>query len=261
MTALRSLLLSGIIWCLYAVGSGSAERGHEPPFNSTGTASFYLDGLGIANPKPWYVSIALKYSLGPHSFLEEKQMASSFISVPDEFINSAEANATRMCAYHIFIDPKMSISRRRKERGEGSCKGLLRDACMKYIQNFRRSLSFAGDECPKFEIGKGCEPGVIYRSTPTDYTSFSGLRRGLDGVADIPEDYHTDTLFGTGFHDEGKKAYKRHQREPYPMLLAFSHEQSRENAGGDGETKYSSNLLCVAPSKAVAQRSYKPKGL
>lgn len=174
MATLRSLLLGGPIWGILAARSISCSATNStsstnclasneyfgPPFNSTGTASFNLGILGYNDAKLWYLTIGFKDKRDSNATsYQEMQTVNSYMSLPDGFINSADGNHTSMCAYRLGEQNSTAAE------NNGSCRGVLSDACTKYIQTFREAISFSNGKCPEFSPEEGCGDGIIAWST------------------------------------------------------------------------------------------------
>ncbi|OAQ70305.1 protein kinase-like domain [Pochonia chlamydosporia 170] len=269
MAPLRSLLLGGTVWCLLAsraisastnqtssAGCHASDKDFGPPFNTTGTASFNLGSVGYKNTKPWYLTIGLKDRRDLNASYTGTQTVNSYVSLPDDFINRADGNYTQMCAYRLVEQNSTAAE------GNGSCMGVLSDACTKYIQTFQESTSFSDGKCPEFSPGKGCGDSIFQLAIPTNFTSTNCSTSGLPGVAEIPQNYTTRGLFGIAWSIGDKEinsfdAYDLHVRQPNPILLVFGYNQgySQDN---NHETIYVAKLFCVAPDH-VAAGSRDPK--
>lgn len=155
MFSLRNLVLSGAVWCVSSGNalaattnsSACADSGVGPPFNATGTVSFIETVFQNNHGKPWYLSIALadKGSASPDSL--EASTRRGYVSVPNEFVTSTEANTTFLCAYKWEEKNVTAAS-------DGSCRGILSDTCIKYIESVQAGATFG--KCPLLNNNPDC---------------------------------------------------------------------------------------------------------
>lgn len=121
----------------------------SPPFNASGTVALDFHGrFGDALAKPWYLTVALKEGSAWNSKYARQQYITSYISVPNELIDGADANRTQFCLY--MMDARAPAADK-----YAACDKVLSDKCRKDLDTWLASSRIT-DECPDFDIMSNC---------------------------------------------------------------------------------------------------------
>ncbi|OAA37495.1 Protein kinase-like domain protein [Cordyceps fumosorosea ARSEF 2679] len=263
----RDWLFFGAAWCHFLAGSLVAAaaatdapviRGCDgdgnfgPPFNATGTVSFVAESFTHNNGKPWYLSVGLKDRRDKNAAYPGVQTATGYLSLPDDYVRSARTNTTQMCVYHLG-------QRNTTASPDGSCQGVIDDACAKLIHKFQESPSFSNGKCPLLPSDDVCGSQIFQLDTPITPIRSNCSTSVQPVLAGLPDAYNTQPIFDLGLPYGDTKvdaftAFDSHVRQSNPVLLVFGAKQDQ-----DGKiVMYDSKLLCVAPVNATAG-SHVPK--
>ncbi|ATY58300.1 kinase-like domain [Cordyceps militaris] len=241
-----------------------------PPLNATGTVAFATKSFTHNNGRPWYLSVGLKDRRDKNAAYPGVQAVTGYLSLPDDYVRSARTN-TQMCVYHMG-------QRNTTASPDGSCQGVIDDACAKLIHEFQESPSFSDGKCPLlpsddvcgsqiFQLEKEDEEEKYAYFEPISDTPITLMRSNCSttvqpALAGLPDAYNTQPIFDLQLPYGDTKvddftAFDSHVRQSSPVLLVFGAKQDQD----DGKVvMYDSKLLCVAPVNATAG-SHVPKSL
>lgn len=162
MAWMRDWLFFGAAMCHFVAAATDAPaiRGCDgkshfgPPFNATGTVSFVTESFTHNSGKPWYLSVGLEDRRDKDTAYPGVQTVTGYVSLPDDYVRSAKTNTTQMCVYHLG-------QRNSTASPDGSCQGVIDDACAKFIHNFQESPSFSNGECPALPDDDVCGSNIF----------------------------------------------------------------------------------------------------
>lgn len=128
-------------------------------FNSTGTGKIEFALQDDQNPlEPWYMTQALRDVPLNERGTRGTQAQTIFISVPESFVGSEQANRTQVCAYRM-------VGLNATASDDGSCKEMLSDECLEAIDAAPAMLADK-DDCPSLEVRDACGH-IFYLATCT----------------------------------------------------------------------------------------------
>ncbi|KAJ4144311.1 hypothetical protein LMH87_003201 [Akanthomyces muscarius] len=221
-------------------------------FNSTGTGEIQFARQDSQHPlEPWYMTQTL------HVTRDEKdawrtQSLTVFLSVPESFVGSDEANNTNVCAYRMR-------GLNATAHDDGSCDELLSDDCLDAIDDLPAMPDSDGN-CPSVNVQDACGQGFFLSTArPFNFSSSVCSISGLSG-SDLPDNYRTFTGIGTvtlsltpETDDDPYAMYDLRVRQPAPVLI-------KARLGASGSVAYQQQkMLCIAPNKVV-EGSRRPVG-
>ncbi|KGQ07704.1 hypothetical protein BBAD15_g6967 [Beauveria bassiana D1-5] len=214
-----------------------------PPFNATGTVSFVTESFTHNSGKPWYLSVGLEDRRDKDTAYPGVQTVTGYVSLPDDYVRSAKTNTTQMCVYHLG-------QRNSTASPDGSCQGVIDDACAKFIHNFQESPSFSNGECPALPDDDVCGSNIFQLDTPITPIRSNCSTSVQPALAGLPDTYNTQPIFDLALpYGDGKvdafTAYDLHVRQSNPVLLIFGAKQDQDQDQGK-VVLYDSKLLCVA---------------
>lgn len=133
--------------------------------NATGTTSFTLQQL-TGNDQPWYYYVTL--TEGGRQGNSSDVLIHPWLGVPESFLNTAQANETRVCMYTMAAQDKGLTNK----DGNQTCAGILSDKCVKSVVSSANALSRSGG-CPGIDPDKDCPSGGYFASS--ELSSFLAL--------------------------------------------------------------------------------------
>ncbi|EGX87775.1 Protein kinase-like domain [Cordyceps militaris CM01] len=168
MAWVRDWLFFGAAWCHFVAAAAATDapvlHGCDgdgtfgPPFNATGTVSFATKSFTHNNGRPWYLSVGLKDRRDKNAAYPGVQAVTGYLSLPDDYVRSARTNTTQMCVYHMG-------QRNTTASPDGSCQGIIDDACAKLIHEFQESPSFSDGKCPLLPSDDVCGSQIFQLGT------------------------------------------------------------------------------------------------
>lgn len=116
--------------------------------NATGVESFRFP-----QQDDWYMSVTLEFMQARNTStvrdLNSLARRNVFLSVPESFAGSLEANGTDLCFYGVLKGVNATAS----DDGH-SCNGVLSQQCLDAMSNASHST---GSRCPRIELPDECE--------------------------------------------------------------------------------------------------------
>ncbi|KAF5241077.1 hypothetical protein FANTH_9295 [Fusarium anthophilum] len=211
-------------------------------FNASGTLPIEFKGA----KNPWYISTAVTDERdqnrtfdGAHS----RQWIKGFISVPRYLVAD---KSVEVCS---FMFEGLNSSSENPDDADGSCKGVISDACIEELENSTLPIRTSGG-CPSsaaFILSAQCKKHLtLYQQVSPRNISTDSCTLGNIPNLDVPVDYWTyggsisSGETGDGDYDDFD-SYDMRVQQTIPIFTVVS-------GGGISDRK----LVCIAPNKIVS---------
>ncbi|KAI8660328.1 hypothetical protein NCS57_01009700 [Fusarium keratoplasticum] len=233
--------------------SGTLEEIREGNlvFNSTMTVAF-APSPGV----PWLFTLGLsdwREEGSTWGDFDSSQHIETFLSIPNDIVNSTRASETRVCIY--MMDGQNATANDGNKSGH-SCNGVLSDECQKALRSIKGPADDGTCPDPPDSVKEACNQYVYPQwGTPQTYNNTNCTTSSLPGVG-LPGGYKTFPVVGTSLFPadspiDSYKMYDLRVRQPIPFLFTMEfHDEGLRTA---------TELLCVAPSQLM-KGSRKPEG-